>query len=224
MININYILIPLISYLLGSIPFALLYVKLFLNKDMRTFGSKNTGALNTLRIVSHEKGKMWGIISFLIVFLLDASKGVLAVIMANNLIPGNAVLLTTLATFFVILGHNYSVFLKFKGGRGAATFLGILLYFNWQVFLGWLGIVLFFMIIVEALMGRKFSGKLFKAAVSDQIIGRLIGEAVAVLWIYYFAPYLFFPTIFATILIIYAHKDRVLDQIEKMKNNKYLND
>jgi len=224
MININCILIPLISYLLGSIPFALLYVKLFLNKDMRTFGSKNTGALNTLRIVSHEKGKAWGIISFLIVFLLDASKGVLAVILANNLIPGNAVLLTTLATFFVILGHNYSIFLKFKGGRGAATFLGILLYLNWQVFLGWLGIVLFFMIIVEALMGRKFSSKLFKAAVSDQIIGRLIGEAVAVLWIYYFAPSLFFPTVFATILIIYAHKDRVLDQIEKMKNKKYLND
>lgn len=224
MININCILIPLISYLLGSIPFALLYVKLFLNKDMRTFGSKNTGALNTLRIVSHEKGKAWGIISFLIVFLLDASKGVLAVIMANNLIPGNAVLLTTLATFFVILGHNYSVFLKFKGGRGAATFLGILLYLNWQVFLGWLGIVIFSMIIVEALMGRKLSGKLLKTAISDQIIGRLIGEAVAVLWIYYFAPSLFFPTIFATVLILYAHKDRVLDQIEKMKNNKYLND
>ncbi|MFA5169470.1 MAG: glycerol-3-phosphate acyltransferase [Candidatus Paceibacterota bacterium] len=224
MLNINHILVSVISYLLGSIPFALLYVKLFLNKDMRTFGSKNTGALNTLRIVSHEKGKAWGIISFLIVFLLDASKGVLAVILANNLIPGNAVLLTTLATFFVILGHNYSIFLKFKGGRGAATFLGILLYLNWQVFLGWLGIVLFFMIIVEALMGRKFSGKLFKAAVSDQIIGRLIGEAVAVLWIYYFAPSLFFPTVFATILIIYAHKDRVLDQIEKIKNKKYLND
>jgi acyl-phosphate glycerol 3-phosphate acyltransferase len=191
---------------------------------MRTFGSKNTGALNTLRIVSHEKGKMWGIISFLIVFLLDASKGVLAVIWANNLIPGNVILITTLATFFVILGHNYSVFLKFKGGRGAATFLGILLYLNWQVFLGWLGIVLFFMILVEALMGRKFSGKLFKAAVSDQIIGRLIGEAFAVVWIYFFDPILFYPTLFATILIIYAHKDRVLDQIEKMKNNKYLND
>ncbi|MFZ3054660.1 MAG: glycerol-3-phosphate acyltransferase [Minisyncoccales bacterium] len=222
--NINYILVPVISYLLGSIPFALLYVRLLLNKDMRTFGSKNTGALNTLRIVSHEKGKLWGILSFLVVFLLDASKGVLAVLLATYLIPENIVLAITLGTFFAILGHNYSIILNFKGGRGAATFLGILLYLNWQVFLGWLLIVLLFMFLFEAIAGRKISGKFFKAAVSDQIIGRLIGEAVAVLWIYFFTPSLFWPTLLATILIIYAHKDRVLDQIKEIKDKKYLND
>jgi len=222
--NINYILVPVISYLLGSIPFALLYVRLLLSKDMRTFGSKNTGALNTLRIVSHEKGKAWGILSFLVVFLLDASKGVLAVLLATYLIPENIVLAITLGTFFAILGHNYSIILNFKGGRGAATFLGILLYLNWQVFLGWLLIVLLFMFLVEAMAGRKISGKFFKAAVSDQIIGRLIGEAVAVLWIYFFDPSIFWPTLLATILIIYAHKDRVLDQIKKIKDKKYLND
>lgn len=222
--NTNYILVPIISYLLGSIPFALLYVRLLLNKDMRTFGSKNTGALNTLRIVSHEKGKLWGILSFLVVFLLDASKGVLAVILATYLIPENIVLAITLGTFFAILGHNYSIILNFKGGRGAATFLGILLYLNWQVFLGWLLIILLFMFLFEALAGRKISGKFFKAAISDQIIGRLIGEAVAVLWIYFFDPSLFWPALPATILIIYAHKDRVLDQIKKIKDKKYLND
>ena len=222
--NINYILIPVIAYLIGSIPFALIYVKLFLGKDMRTFGSKNTGALNTLRIVSHEKGKVWGIISFLIVFLLDASKGILAVILANNLIPGNFVLATTLATFFSILGHNHSIFLKLKGGRGAATFLGILLYLNPLVFLGWLLIVVCFMFLAEAFTGRKISKKFFKVAVSDQIIGRLIGEIYAVWWIWLFDPKLFYPTLFATILIVLAHKDRMLDQIKQMENKTYLND
>lgn len=224
MMNINYILVPVISYLVGSIPFALLYVKLFLGKDMRTFGSKNTGALNTLRIVSHEKGKMWGIISFLIVFLLDASKGILAVILANYLIPNNFVLATTLATFFTVLGHNHSIILKFKGGRGAATFLGILLYLNPLAFLGWLVNVVCFMFLAEALMGRKISKKFFKVAVSDQIIGRLIGEAYAVWWIWLLDPNLFYPTLFATILIILAHKDRVIGQLKEIEDKKYLND
>lgn len=222
--NTNYILVPIISYLLGSIPFALLYVRLFLNKDMRSFGSKNTGALNTLRIVSHEKGKVWGIISFLIVFLLDASKGILAVILANNLIPGNATLAITIATFFAILGHNHSIILNFKGGRGAATFLGILLYLNWKAFAAYLLTILIFMFIFEAFAGRKLSGRFFKCAVSDQIIGRLFGEAVGILVVYLFFPVLFYPTLLGTILIICAHRDRLSEQIKKIKDKTYLND
>lgn len=221
--NIYYILIPAISYLLGSIPFALLYVRLFINKDMRTFGSKNTGALNTLRIVSHEKGKMWGLISFLIVFFLDAFKGVLAVIIATRLMPNNLILAITMATFFSILGHNHSIILNFKGGRGAATLAGILLYLDWQAFFGWVITILCFMILIEALMGRRISEKFFKAAVSDQIIGRLIGEAYAVWWIYLFDPTLFYPSLLGTALVIIAHKDRLADQIKKIKNKTYLN-
>lgn len=222
--NIDYILIPIISYLIGSIPFALLYVKILLNKDVRTFGSKNTGALNTLRIVSHEKGKKWGIISFLIVFSLDAFKGALAIILAINLMPENAILAMTLGTFFAILGHNYSIILNFKGGRGAATLGGILLYLNWQVFLGSIIAILCFMILVETLMGRKISGKFFKKAVSDQIIGRLMGEAYAVWWIYLFDQTLFYPALFGTTLVIISHKDRLIDQIKNIKNKTYLND
>jgi len=220
--NINYILIAAIAYLLGSIPFALLYVRLLLNKDMRAFGSKNTGALNTLRIVSHEKGKMWGVISFLIVFFLDAFKGVLAVIIATKLMPDNIILAITLATFFSILGHNYSIILNFKGGRGAATLAGILLYLNWEAFLGWIVTIVCFMLMVETLMGRRVSLKFLKTAVSDQIIGRLIGEAYAVWWIYLFDPALFYPALLGTILIIISHKDRLIDQIKKIKNKTYL--
>lgn len=218
---INYVLVSLIAFLLGSIPFALVYVKLFLNKDMRNFGSKNTGALNTLRIVSHEKGKIIGLISFIIVFLLDAAKAVVAVILAMHFIPENPTLAITLGTFFSILGHNYSPILGFKGGRGAASLLGILLYLNWQIFIGWLLTVLCFMMLLEILMGGRVDKKFFKRSVSDQILGRLIGEAYAVWWIYLMEPTLFYPVLLGTILVIISHKDRLVDQI---KNIKKIND
>ena len=217
MIEINYILVSLICFLLGSIPFALVYVKLFLNKDMRNFGSKNTGALNTLRIVSHEKGKALGIISFLIVFLLDAGKAVLAVIIAQHFIPENPTLAITIGTFFSILGHNYSPILNFKGGRGAASLLGILLFLNWQIFLGWILTVVCFMMLLEILLGGRFDNKFFKRAVSDQIIGRLIGEVYAVWWVYLMDPSLLYPVLLGTILVVISHKDRVIEQIKKIK-------
>lgn len=217
MININYVLVSLIAYLLGSIPFALVYVKLFLNKDMRSFGSKNTGALNTLRIVSHEKGKVLGIISFLIVFLLDAFKAAFAVILAMHFIPENPTLAITLGTFFSILGHNYSAILNFKGGRGAASLLGILLFLNWKIFIGWILTVLCFMMLLEILLGGRVDNKFLKRAVSDQIIGRLIGEIYAIWWIYLTEPTLFYPVLLGTILIVISHKDRLIEQIKKIK-------
>lgn len=215
MININYVLVSLIAYLLGSIPFALIYVKLFLNKDMRTFGSKNTGALNTLRIVSHEKGKFIGLISFLIVFLLDAGKSVLAVILATQFIPENPALAITLGTFFSILGHNYSIILNFKGGRGAASLLGVLLFLDWRIFIGWILTVLCFMMLLEIFLGGKINNKFLKRSVSDQIIGRLIGEIYAAWWVSIAAPTLFYPVLFGTILVVISHKDRVIEQIKK---------
>jgi acyl-phosphate glycerol 3-phosphate acyltransferase len=217
MININYVLVSLIAYLLGSIPFALIYVKLFLNKDMRTFGSKNTGALNTLRIVSHEKGKLIGIISFLIVFLLDAGKSVLAVILAMQFIPENPTLAITLGTFFSILGHNYSIILNFKGGRGAASLLGVLLFLDWKIFIGWILTVLCFMMLLEIFLGGKINNKFLKRSVSDQIIGRLIGEIYAAWWVSIAAPTLLYPVLFGTILVVISHKDRVIEQIKKKK-------
>ncbi len=221
--TINYILIALLSYILGSIPFALIYVRLLLGKDMRQFGSKNTGALNTLRVVSHEKGKKWGIPSFFLVFFLDAFKAILAVMIATHFIE-NQVIAMTLATFFAILGHNYPVFLKFKGGRGAACLLGVLFYYNPVVFIGWLGLVFCFILLTEIFMGGIISKKFLKNAISEQIIGRLLGEIYALWWISIFAPTLFYPILLGTILIIIAHKDRVEDQIKKIKAKKYFDD
>ncbi|MFA5232230.1 MAG: glycerol-3-phosphate acyltransferase [Candidatus Paceibacterota bacterium] len=220
----KYILIALISYVLGSIPFGLVVNKLLFKKDPRELGSKNIGALNTLRIASKEKGGIAGILSFLLVFLLDAGKAILSVYLAQTLTAGNSVLAVSLAAFFAVLGHNYSVFLKFKGGRGAASFLGILLYLDWKAFLGWLVLVLCFMSLFEILVGRRVNKKFLKYAVSDQIMGRLAGEVFALFWLYAYNILLFYPALAATPLILIAHKDRLEEQIKKIRNKTYLND
>ncbi|MDD5569435.1 MAG: glycerol-3-phosphate acyltransferase, partial [Candidatus Pacebacteria bacterium] len=80
------ILAVFIAYLIGSIPFSLVFVKLVIKKDLRESGSKNAGALNTFRIISKEKGMLPGILSFLLVGVLDAGKGVIALLIAKALV------------------------------------------------------------------------------------------------------------------------------------------
>lgn len=219
----NYIIASLISYVLGSIPFALIVNRLFFKQDIRTFGSKNIGALNTLRTAAKEKGKIVGLIAFVCVTLLDMGKAILSIIIARMLIE-NIILATTLATLFVVLGHNYSIFLKFKGGRGAASFIGVLLFLDWKAFLGWIVLILCFMILFEILAKRKVNKKFLKHAISDQVLGRLVGETFALFWLYTYNIEIFYPALFATPLILIAHKDRLDEQFKKIKEKTYLND
>ena len=104
-----------VSYMLGSIPFGYVIFKLFRGGDIRTLGSGNIGATNVGRFLG-KKG--WGA-----TFLLDAGKGLLAVMLAQRLIGDPA--WGAFAGVLAILGHNYSVFLKFRGGKGVATALGV---------------------------------------------------------------------------------------------------
>uniref|UniRef100_A0A7V4JQP6 Glycerol-3-phosphate acyltransferase n=1 Tax=Thermodesulfobacterium geofontis TaxID=1295609 RepID=A0A7V4JQP6_9BACT len=109
------------SYLLGSIPFALL-VSLPQGVDPRKEGSKNPGATNVARLL----GKKWGIITF----LGDSLKGVLALFIAFlflDKIPYSKNLILAGTALFAVLGHLFSIFLKFKGGKGVATTIGVFL-------------------------------------------------------------------------------------------------
>jgi len=107
-----------LSYLLGSVPFGFLTAYLVKGIDIRKFGSGNIGATNVVRIV----GKPWGIL----VFVLDFLKGLAAPAIAAYLIQGQANLTIMLAAVLVVCGHNWTIFLKFKGGKGVATSLGAL--------------------------------------------------------------------------------------------------
>ena len=103
------------SYVLGSIPFGLILTKIFINKDIRKIGSKNIGATNVLRTGSKSIA--------ILTLLLDILKGGAAVLITEVYFP-SLIFLSGLAAF---LGHIFPVWLKFSGGKGVATYLGILL-------------------------------------------------------------------------------------------------
>ena len=108
-----------IGYLLGSIPFGLIFTRLAGAGDVRAIGSGNIGATNVLRT-----GKRWAAAATL---LCDAGKGALAVYLARHFLGNIPSLVAALAAF---LGHIFPVWLRFKGGKGVATFFGITLVLN----------------------------------------------------------------------------------------------
>src|ERR1700712_3834964 len=111
-----------LAYLLGSIPFGYLLVRIFRKEDIRASGSGNIGATNVAR--SGAKGL--GIATL----LLDLGKAFVAVKIAEHLLPGNYDL-ATLAAVAAILGHVYPVWLGFRGGKGVASALGVFLALTW---------------------------------------------------------------------------------------------
>lgn len=115
----------IISYLIGSIPGGYMVAKLSKGIDIRKYGSGNAGTTNVLRVL----GKKYAIITF----IFDAAKGLLVVSILAGL--GYAPIYVILAGILVIVGHNWPVFFGFKGGRGIATSIGVLLGVAWQVIL-----------------------------------------------------------------------------------------
>lgn len=106
-----------LAYLLGSVPFSFLVARAFGVPDVRRVGSGNVGATNVLRAA----GKTAGILAF----VLDASKGAVAALIAQRLVPGP--ILPPLAAGAAVLGHMYPVWLDFRGGKGVATGAGAFL-------------------------------------------------------------------------------------------------
>ena len=121
----------LFSYLLGSIPSSLIIGKLFYKKDVREYGSKNLGGTNTGRVL----GKLPGFI----VMVLDQLKAVIAIalvtIYTNNFIPDYTLLTIYLSAIFIVIGHCYPIFAKFKGGKAVACTFGILFVTNIYIYL-----------------------------------------------------------------------------------------
>jgi glycerol-3-phosphate acyltransferase PlsY len=111
-----YLITAAASYLLGSIPFGYILVRVFHGEDVRASGSGNIGATNVAR-----RSPALGVATL----LLDAGKGFAAVLLARFLFPGpQQKLLMTTAAFCAVLGHLFPVWLKFRGGKGVATSLG----------------------------------------------------------------------------------------------------
>ena len=130
------LLVAFFSYFCGSIPFGLILTKVFSGKDIRSIGSKNIGATNVLRT-----GNKYLAFSTLI---LDIFKGYFAVIITQQYFPE----LIQLSALLVFLGHLFPIWLKFKGGKGVATFIGILFALSYSLtllfILTWMTVALIF--------------------------------------------------------------------------------
>jgi glycerol-3-phosphate acyltransferase PlsY len=112
-------LAAVISYLIGSIPTAYIFGKLYKGIDIRQHGSGNVGATNVFRTLGKAPG-------FLVLFI-DILKGVLAVVLVGDLFRLDSILQRVILAVCVVSGHNWTVFLQFKGGKGIATSLGVLI-------------------------------------------------------------------------------------------------
>ena len=123
----DYLVVGIASYLMGSIPFGLILTKIFLKKDIREIGSGNIGATNALRTGNKLVGYS--------TLLLDIAKAIIPVIYVKINHPD----LIYIASLCAFLGHVFPVWLKFKGGKGVATYVGIL--FSINILLGLIFVV-----------------------------------------------------------------------------------
>ena len=183
----NLITVAVYSYLLGSIPFGLVLTKIFLKKDIREIGSGNIGTTNVLRT-----GKKSLAVTTLI---LDLLKGYFSIIISftyfENLISYYALI--------CFIGHIFPVWLKFKGGKGVATYLGVILALSYK----------FFLIFGVTWLVLSF---LFRYASLSSIISSLIVFVYSYFFINNFSLILF---IFF-VIIIYTHRENIV----RLKNSE----
>ena len=125
----TYIVIGVIAYAIGSISFSVIFSRKFAGFDVREKGSGNAGTTNVLRTVGKKVAAL--------TLLCDILKGTLSVLIAmligNIFKIENKAILVQIAAIFVIIGHTFPVYFGFKGGKGVATSLGVVLLINWQI-------------------------------------------------------------------------------------------
>lgn len=143
-------LIPLLAYLLGSIPFGYLLVRSTEGKDIRSLGSGNIGATNVFR-----SNRLSGILTL----LLDAGKGYLAVVMAGWL--GGSQEWQAVAALFAIIGHVFTVWLRFKGGKGVATGCGAYLALSPLAVLTTLGLFVLILLLTRYISAASIGATAF---------------------------------------------------------------
>ncbi len=183
----NILIIGIVCYLIGSIPFGFIFTKIFLKKDIREIGSGNIGATNAMRTGNKFIGYT--------TLIFDISKAVFPVIYIKFNFP-ELLYITSLCIF---LGHVFPVWLKFKGGKGVATYVGILFALN--IYFGLIFIITWFITFAST----KFSSlSSLLASVSIPIYLLILSQ---------FDQVIFFTIMF--ILIFFTHRENIKRLINK---------
>ena len=181
------VLIILVSYLLGSIPFGLILTKIFLKKDIREVGSGNIGATNVLRTGNKVIGYL--------TLILDVLKAVTPVLYIKFNFPE----LVYISSLSVFIGHVFPLWLKFKGGKGVATYVGILFSINYI-----LGMIFIFSWLVIFFISKYSS------------LGSILSSLTIPIFVYFSSSYkneYFFIIMF--VLILFTHRENVKRLINK---------
>ena len=165
----------LMGYLLGSIPFGILLTRMAGAGDLRSIGSGNIGATNVLR--TGRKGLAAATL------LLDLAKGAAAVLLVERLFPGDGLL----AAAGALIGHCYPVWLRFRGGKGVATLMGVVLALHWPVGVAyavvWVGLLATVRISSVAGMAAAIAAPLAAALFGRfDLVLLLLALALVVLW------------------------------------------
>ena len=191
--DINLIIVTVYSYFLGSIPFGFVLTKIFLKQDIRETGSGNIGATNVLR----TGNKFLAILTLVLDFLKGYMTIIITLKYSNDLI--------LLSALICLLGHIFSIWLKFKGGKGVATYLGILLALSVNYFL------IFIIVWVSILLIFRYSS--FSSILAT--FGIFIYE-------YFFLENNILSFLFISfIIILYAHRSNILKLINKTETKVF---
>ena len=181
---INQITLVLMAYFVGSLSFGIIISHIFKLSDPRTAGSRNPGATNVMRVGNK--------FAALLTLLGDMLKATIVIIIAHNI--GVSETHLVIISIAVLLGHIFPIYYKFKGGKGVATALGILLGINWL-----LALTVFFVWLCVFMIWRYSSLAAIVATLSAPIISYFIEFSIETLWL----------TIIIAILIVYRHKGNI---------------
>ncbi len=195
-----YIVIAIIAYLIGSINFSIIISKKMAGFDVREKGSGNAGTTNMLRSV----GKKAAVSTLICDILKGVVSILLAIIMGNIAKNLDKELLLQIAGISVVLGHTFPIFFQFKGGKGVATSLGVLLMSNWQIGL----ICLVFALVLMALTRMVSLGSCV-AAILFPILTLFINEHYTVLTDGKSGRVYFIYSVILAIIVLYNHRENI---------------
>ena len=195
-----YIVMAVIAYLIGSISFSVIISKKMAGFDVREKGSGNAGSTNMLRSVGKKAAA--------ITLLCDVLKGVVAILIAillgNIFKDSNKELLLQIAGIAVVLGHTFPIFFGFKGGKGVATSLGILLMSNWQI-----GLICLVFGVVLIILTRMVSLGSCMSAILFPVLTLFIDENYTVLTESKNGNVYFIYSVIMAIIVLYNHRSNI---------------
>ena len=195
-----YIIVGILAYLLGSISFSIIIGKKMAGIDVREKGSGNAGSTNVLRSVGKKAA--------LLTLICDILKGVVAILVAKLL--GDIInnvdkeLLVQIAGIAVVIGHTFPIFFGFKGGKGVATALGVLLTSNWQI-----GLICLVFALVLMILTRMVSVGSCGAAILFPVLTLFINDNYTVLTEGKHGNVYFIYSVILAIIVLFNHRENI---------------